>query len=91
MLDTGVEINVITIVLAERVGLAITPNLSLTIIRHRRKRRHFKGIYKDATIQIRGIILYTLIFVVVDADIPLILGQPFIYGTRLLIGKEGDR
>jgi hypothetical protein len=90
MVDSGAEINVMTAEVAERAGLAITPSPDLTIIGHGGERRRFEGVCEDTPIQIGGIIIYTPIFVVESADIPLILGQPFIFDSRLTLIREED-
>jgi hypothetical protein len=90
MIDTGAEINVMTMELVERSGLAMTPSPPLTIVGHGGERRQFEGVCENTPVQIGGITTYVPVFVVGEADIPLILGQPYIFETGLTISREAD-
>jgi len=90
MINTRAEINIITIDLVERSGLVMTPSPPLTIIGHGGERRRFEGVCENTPIQIGGIVTYVPVFVVSEADIPLILGQPYIFETGLTMDREGN-
>jgi len=90
MLDTGAEINVMTSEVAKAAGLAIRANPRLTLVSHAGDRRQFDGICEDVEIDIGGIKTYEPIFVVTSADHRLILGQPYIFSSKLTISAEDD-
>jgi gag-polyprotein putative aspartyl protease len=90
MLDTGAEINVMTSEVAKEAGLAIRANPKLALVSHAGDRRQFDGICEDVEIDIGGIKTYEPIFVVTSADHRLILGQPYIFSSKLTISAEED-
>lgn len=90
LLDTGAEINVMTSEVAKAAGLAVRANPRLTLVSHAGDRRQFDGICEDVEIDIGGIKTYEPIFVVTSADHRLILGQPYIFSSRLTIAAEDD-
>ena len=72
-------------------GLAIRPNPNLNIISYNSHCRGFMNICKGTEVRIRGVTSYKPIFIVNNTDHKLILGQSFIFETRLVINKEEDR
>ena len=90
MLDTRAEINVITSKVAKVARLAICINLRLTLVSHTSNRRQFDRICKDVEIDIGRIKTYKPIFVVTSIDHKLILGQPYIFSSKLTISAKDD-
>lgn len=90
MVDSGAEVSVMTRDIAEDAKLPITPSPDLTLIAHGGEKKWFAGVCENTPIQIGGITIYAHIFVVEDADIPLILGMPFIFDSRLSLVREGN-
>ena len=90
MLNTRAEINIITSKVAKAARLAIYTNPRLTLVSHTGDRRQFDGICEDVEINIGGIKTYEPIFVVTNTDHRLILGQPYIFSSKLTISAEDN-
>ena len=91
LIDTGAEVNVMTTALAIECGLPIRPRPRLSLVSHNSIKRQFARIYKVVEINIRGVIITQNIFVIIEADNVLILGQPQMKSRRVSFKyiKEG--
>jgi|SRR6266487_2091508 len=90
ILNTKAEINVITSKIAKAARLAIYTNSRLTLVSHTSDKRQFDRICKDIEIDIGGIKTYKPIFVITSIDHRLILGQPYIFSSKLTISAEDN-
>ena len=78
LLDTGVEINVMTREVMEDAGLAMRKGPKLELVSHTGHSRPFLGLCKDVEVAIGGLKTRHPIFVVEYGDYDLVLGQPFL-------------
>ncbi len=90
LLDTRVEVNIITSELAREASLMVYPHLHMTLIAYEGEHRWFDSIYKDVEISVRGIYSINLVFIVLKVDQWLLLGQPFIWNTWLSQNPHED-
>ena len=90
LLDTGAEINVMTLALADAAGLAIRAGPKLVLVAHTGNTRGFVGVCENVVIQVGGVETVQQVFVVDEADHVLVLGQPYFLSTSLsLTYKDG--
>jgi hypothetical protein len=90
LLDTGAEINVMTLDIAQEAGLAMRRNPKLVLVSHTGNTRGFVGVCENVEVQVGGIVTKQHIFVVDEADHLLVLGQPFVLATQLTFSYEGQ-
>lgn len=79
LLDCGAEVNVMTRKVMTAAGLAMRKGPRLELVTHTGHHRPFVGVCENVAINVGGLIIRTLVFIVETADHPLVLGQPFLY------------
>ena len=82
LLDTGVEINVMTREVMEDAGLAIRKGLKLELVSHTGHSQPFLGLCEDVEVAIGGLKTRHPIFVMEHGDHDLVLGQPFLHTLK---------
>lgn len=83
VLDTDVEINVITREIMKDISLAIWQSLKLELVFHTGHNHLFLGFYEDVEVVIRGLKTRHPIFVVEYGDHDLVLDQFFLNLVKL--------
>ncbi len=82
LLDTGVEINVMTRELMEETNLAMKKGPKLELVSHLGHSRTFLGLCEDVEVAIGGLKTRQPIFVVETGDHELVLGQSFLNSVK---------
>lgn len=82
ILDTGVEINVMTREILEDLGLAIYYDPKLELVSHTGNSFPFLCLCEDFEIAIGGLKMSHIIFVVEHGDHDLIFGQHFLNSVK---------
>jgi hypothetical protein len=90
MLDSGVEVNVITRDIVDKAGLTIRTNLMLVLKAVSGEYRRFDRACKDIEINIGNIANTQMVLVVDNIDHQMILGCPFFYDTKLTFEYDKD-
>ena len=81
MLDTRAEVNVITQVVVDELGLPVRMDLLLALKAVSRDTRVFDGAYEDVKIDIGGVVNHQTLLVLNKSEHTLILGSPFFHNA----------
>lgn len=92
LLDSGAEVNVMSLELAERLHLPIHGHGSVQAIGFDGTANSFLGVIKDLQINVQGVVVRVHMFVAkaVDPKYKIILGCPYQAGARAEINRDKD-
>lgn len=94
LLDTGAEINVMSLAQARKMHLVITRlnDIKFGIVSYRGDVDSFVGVVCDAPIEIHGTVAHTHVFVAktVDEEYDMILGRPWQRAADFAMWQEAD-
>jgi hypothetical protein len=94
LLDTGAEINVISLAQARKMHFVITRlnDAKFGIVSYRGDMDSFVGVVCDAPIEIHGTVAHTHVFVAktVDEEYDMILGRPWQRAAEFAMWQEAD-
>ena len=90
LLDTGVEINIMTREVIEDAGLAMWYSLKLELVSYTVHSRPFLGFCEDFEVVIGGLKTSNPIFVVEHGDHDLVLDQPFLNSVKFSQEYKSD-
>ena len=83
LIDTGAEVNVITLALANEARLFVRPEPMLSMVSHTGHTKPFTGVCDDVPIDVGGVLIRSNFFVLDEADQTLVLGNPFIKYAKM--------
>ena len=82
LLDGGSEVNIMDKVVADNLGLAVSPCKEILLIDANKREVTIKGIIENMSISIKMVIVVQVFLVMGRTSKPLILGTSFMAATR---------
>ncbi len=89
MLDSGTEVSVISSELAHRIGLPISTNVDLGMLRVSDKRRRFQGVCEDIPVIVGRVEHRVPIWITDNFGPEILLGRPYFIEARLALRDIG--